>query len=126
MAGRAPDGRLRIPVVATLPAEAAAAGIGMDVARFNIDLQIDQPPVALPASGLRFGDLIAVLDQDHRFGRRFAPSWLVVGAIAHGHSIGGGHGLGMVSLLSGPAERIALERSPAATLHDLLRLPWQA
>ena len=126
VAGRAPDGRLRIPVVATLPAEAAAAGIGMDVARFNIDLQIDQPPVALPASGLRFGDLIAVLDQDHRFGRRFAPSWLVVGAIAHGHSIGGGHGLGMVSLLSGPAERIALERSPAATLHDLLRLPWQA
>jgi hypothetical protein len=65
--GRARDGRLRVHVVATLPPEAAAAGLGMDVARFNIDLQVDQPPMAAVAAGLRFGDLVAVLDQDHRY-----------------------------------------------------------
>ena len=122
--GRAADGRLRAPVVATLPAEAAAAGLGMDAARFNIDLQVDQPPVAERAGGLRFGDLVAVLDQDHRFGRQVREGWLVIGAIAHGHSVGGGHGLGMVSLASGPAGRFALETSPDATLTSLVPFSW--
>jgi hypothetical protein len=122
--GRAADGRLRAPVVTVLPAEAAAAGIGMDVARFNIDLQVDQAPVAERAAGLRFGDVVAVLDQDHRFGRQVREGWLVLGVIAHGHSVGGGHGLGMVSLASGPAARFALETSPRATLTALVGFPW--
>ena len=121
---RTADGRLRVRVVATLPAEAAAAGLGMDVARFNIDLQVDQPPVAEAAGRLRFGDVVAVLDQDHRFGRQIRVGWLVVGVIAHGHSVGGGHGLGMVSLLSGPANRFALEAAPDASLRSLVRFPW--
>ena len=124
--GRTGDGRLRAPVVATLPPEAAAAGLGMDVARFNIDLQVDQPPVMAVAAGLRFGDVIAVLDQDHRFGRQPREGWLVIGVIAHGHSVGGGHGLGMVSLVSGPAARFSLETTMDASLTKLLRFPWLA
>lgn len=123
--GRTAGGRLRVRVAATLPAEAAGAGLGMDVARFNIDLQIDQPPVAEEAVGLRFGDIVAVLDQDHRYGRQVRAGWLVVGVIAHGHSVGGGHGLGMVSVLSGPTEHFALEHSTSATLLRYLRFPWQ-
>lgn len=122
--GRTRDGRLRVTVVATLPPEAAAAGLGMDVARFNIDLQVDQPPVIAAAAGLRFGDVVAVLDQDHRYGRQVREGWLVVGVIAHGHSVGGGHGLGMVSLVSGPAARFSLDEAKAASLTTLVRFPW--
>ena len=122
--GRTPDGRMRVPVVGTLPPEAAAAGLGMDVARFNIDLQVDQPPVTAVAAGLRFGDVIAVLDQDHRYGRQVREGWLVVGVIVHGHSVGGGHGLGMVSLLSGPATRFSLDQQKGASLTALVRFPW--
>jgi hypothetical protein len=122
--GRTADGRLHIPVAATLPAEAAAAGTGMDVARFNIDLEVSWPPVASIAAKLRFGDVIAVLDHDHRHGRQVCEGCLVVGVIAHGHSVGGGHGLGMVSLLSGPADRIALEPRPDTSLAALMGLSW--
>jgi hypothetical protein len=122
--GRTRDGRLRAHVAATLPPEAAAAGLGMDVSRFNIDLQVDQPPVMAAAAGLRFGDVVAVLDQDHRYGRQVREGWLVVGVIAHGHSVGGGHGLGMVSLVSGPAARFSLVESNAASLTKLVRFPW--
>jgi hypothetical protein len=122
--GRAVDGRLHVRVVAELPAEAAAAGIGMPVSMFNIDFQVDQPPVDALAEGLRFGDVVALLDHDHRWGRQVRAGWVAVGVIAHGHSVAGGHGLGMITLLSGPADRFVLERSPDATLNRLIPFPW--
>ena len=91
---------------------------------FNIDLQVDQPPVDALAAGLRFGDVVALRDHDHRWGRQVRSDWVAVGMIAHGHSVGGGHGLGMITLLSGPADRFALERSAEATLSRLLHFPW--
>lgn len=120
IAGHTPDGRLRIPVVTTFPAEAAGAGIGMPVSHFNIDLQVDQPPIARIATGLRFGDIVALRDHDHRWGRQLRRGWVAIGVIAHGHSVGGGHGLGMTTLLSGPLERLALEPAPDANLERLL------
>ena len=124
IAGRDASGRLRLSVAAELPAEAAAAGIGMPVSMFNIDLQVDQPPVDAFAAGLRFGDVVALLDHDHRWGRQLRPGWVAIGIIAHGHSVGGGHGLGMISLMSGPVDRFALERAAEATLSRLISFPW--
>lgn len=126
LAGSTPDGRWRVRVAAILPPEAAAAGLGMDVARFNIDLQVDQPPVAAAADGLRFGDIVALLDQDHSVGREHRAGWIAIGAIAHGHSVGGGHGLGMVTLVSGPEDRFSLEAASGASLTSLVRFPWLA
>jgi Domain of unknown function (DUF4438) len=120
--GHTSDGRLRIPVAIELPAEAAGAGIGMSVSRFNIDLQVDERPIADLARGLRFGDVVALRDHDHRWGRRYRRGWVAVGVIAHGHSVGGGHGLGMTTLLSGPLERLAIEPAPDANLIQLLGL----
>jgi hypothetical protein len=117
--------RLQFPIVAELPPEAAAAGIGMPVFMFNIDLQVDQPPIAEVAQGLRFGDIVALRDHDHRYGRQYSPGWLTLGSICHGHSIGGGHGFGFVSLATGPADRIELVRSPGANLAHLLDIQWK-
>lgn len=124
--GHDATGRLTVPVRATLPAEAAAAGLGMMPQRFNIDLHTDQPPVAALAQDLRFGDVVAVRDQDHRFGREYRAGWLAVGVIVHGVCIGGGHGFGFTTLFSAPAERICLVVAPQATLARLLDLPWVA
>jgi Domain of unknown function (DUF4438) len=123
---RAADDRLSVPVVAILPPEAAAAGIGMAVERFNMDLQDDQSPVAERARDLRFGDVVALLDHDHRFGRQYRPGWLAIGVIAHGHAIGGGHGFGFATLFSAPKSRVAVVQDRDARLDRLLDLPWQA
>jgi hypothetical protein len=112
-------GRIRVPVVAVLPTEAAAAGIGMAVDRFNMDLQDDQPGIVEGAQGLRFGDLVGLEDHDHRYGRQYRRGWLAVGIIAHGRSLGGGHGFGFTTLLSGPAGRLTLVRSDGARLERL-------
>lgn len=118
--GRDGSGRLRLPVRRILPPETAAAGIGMPVWKFNMDLHVDQAPVVALTRDLRFGDIVAVRDQDHRFGRQYRKGWLCVGVIAHGVSVSGGHGFGLMTLLTAPADRLALEEAEDATLSRLL------
>jgi len=120
------DGRLMIEVAAILPSIAAAAGIGMPAAMFNMDLNSSNAPVAELAKDLRFGDIVAVLDQDHRHGRRHRRGWTMIGAISHGVTVGGGHGFGLMTLLTAPSDKFALTQSRAANLSTLLPLPWSA
>lgn len=124
LTGRDADGRLQVPVRAVLPAEAAGAGIGMSALRFDIDLLVDEPPVAELAADLRFGDVIALTDQDHRYLRAPRNGWVAIGIVCHGRSAGGGHGFGMVTLLSGPMERLVPVVRPDARLDRLVALPW--
>jgi hypothetical protein len=114
------DGRLRVKVAAELPAEAAAAGIGMPAQRFNMDLHSNQPPMAALCANLAFGDLVAVHDQDHRFARRYRRGWIAVGVICHGSTIAGGHGLGLMTLLTGPGSAIVLEPMAEANVARLM------
>jgi hypothetical protein len=118
--GREADGRLVVPVAAILPPVAAAAGIGMPAAMFNMDLHIYAEPVASSAAKLRFGDIVAVLDQDHRYSRRFAKGWVAVGVISHGEAGAGGHGHGLMTLLTAPIDRLRLELSPDACVGSLV------
>ena len=123
VASRTADGRIRVAVARVLPAEAAAAGLGMPSVRFNIDLQVDQPTTAGAAVGLRLGDVVALLDQDHAYGRRYRPGWVAIGVVCHGSSIPGGHGLGMVTLLTGPLSRIEVVADPLACLGLFVAVP---
>jgi hypothetical protein len=113
-------GRIVVPVAAILPPVAAAAGIGMPAAMFNMDLHIYAEPVASAAANLRFGDIVAVLDQDHRYSRRFAKGWVAVGVISHGEAGAGGHGHGLMTLLTAPMEQVTLQLSSGACLATLL------
>lgn len=117
-------GKLRVNVAAVLPSVAAAAGIGMPAAMFNMDLHTSSPPVADMAKGLRFGDIVAVMDQDHRFGRQHRKGWAMVGIVSHGTATAGGHGLGLMTLLTAPAERFDFHISDKAQLTHLLPMPW--
>jgi uncharacterized protein DUF4438 len=117
---RSDGGRLAVEVVAALPAEAGAAGIGMPVDHLNLDLEVGAAPLDGLARDLRFGDVVALQDHDHRYGRQVRAGWIAIGVIAHGRSVSGGHGFGFVTLLSGPAERFTLRSSPHANLVELL------
>lgn len=124
MTEKSADGSLHIEVAAVLPSVAAAAGIGMPAAMFNMDLHTSSPPVAEMAKGLRFGDLVAVMDQDHRYGRQHRKGWAMVGIVSHGTATGGGHGLGLMTLLTAPVDRLKFEVSDKAQLSNLLPMPW--
>jgi hypothetical protein len=123
--GRTDDGRWRVPVVTVLPPSSAGAGQGMSAARFDLDILVDGLPPDDPARHLRFGDIIAIADQDHRTVRAPRSGYLAVGNVCHGRSVGGGHGLGLVTLLSGPVDRFDLVPSTTARLDHIITPPWE-
>jgi hypothetical protein len=129
--GTGPDGRLEVHVAARVPAEAVGAGAGMVSEYANTDLMGAYAglgaDLSLGLEGLRVGDIVAVADADHRFGRGYRPGFLTIGVISTGQCMLFGHGPGPSSLMSGPATAFALIDDPGANLsawlHDDARRP---
>ena len=71
------------------------------------DLGIDQ---------MRLGDLIAIRDVDHRFGRSFRPGWVAICLCIHGYSVMTGHGPGILTLMTGPADELGFKINPGANI----------
>jgi uncharacterized protein DUF4438 len=118
--GTGPDGRLEVHVAARIPAEAVGAGAGMASEYANTDLMGAYAglgaDLSLGLEGLRVGDIVAVADADHRFGRGYRPGFLTIGVISTGQCMLFGHGPGPSSLMSGPATAFALVDDPDANL----------
>ena len=115
-----PDGRLEVHVAARIPAEAVGAGAGMVSEYANTDLMGAyaglSEDLSLGLEGLRIGDIVAVSDADHRFGRGYRPGFLTIGVISTGQCMLFGHGPGPSSLMSGPEDAFALVDDPDANL----------
>jgi hypothetical protein len=118
-------GTLAVPVVAELPAHLMGAGLGMSSEWANCDVMLTRPETIerLGMGDLRIGDVVAMLDQDHRFGRGYRTGWLSIGVVAHGIGVVAGHGTGVLTIMSGPREAFALEHDAAANIREYLALP---
>jgi hypothetical protein len=122
--GTRPDGRLEVHIAARVPAEAVGAGAGMASEYANTDLMGAYAglgdDLSLGLEGVRIGDIVAVIDADHRFGRGYRPGFLAIGVISTGQCLLFGHGPGPSTLMSGPANRIVLIEDSAANLASWL------
>jgi hypothetical protein len=103
----AADGRLRVEVAAEIPAFMMGAGLGMSSEWANCDVMFTRWEVIerLGFERIRLGDVVAMHDQDHRYGRGYRAGHLAFGVVAHGgHGGVPGHGMGVATFLSGPAD----------------------
>jgi hypothetical protein len=118
------DGRLEVGVAARVPAAAVGAGSGMVSEFANTDLMGayagQGEDLSLGLESLRIGDLVAISDADHRFGRGYRPGYLTIGVISTGHCRLFGHGPGPSTILSGPADAFRLVDNPDAHLGGIL------
>lgn len=119
------DGRLRIEVTAEVPAFMMGAGLGMSSEWANCDVMFTRREVVerLSFEHVRLGDVVAMHDQDHRFGRGYRAGMCAFGVVAHG-GYGGipGHGMGVATILSGPADRFEIVHAHDANLRRYLQL----
>jgi Domain of unknown function (DUF4438) len=119
------DGRLRVGVTAEIPAFMMGAGLGMSSEWANCDVMFTRREVVerLGFGHVRLGDVVAMHDQDHRFGRGYRAGMLAFGVVAHG-GYGGvpGHGMGVATIFSGPRERFDVVHSADANLRNHLSL----
>jgi hypothetical protein len=124
--GAGEDGRLRVEIAVEIPARLMGAGLGMSSEWANCDVMFTHRDTIerFGVEDLRLGDVVAMRDQDHRFGRGFRPGMCAIGVVAHGgHGGIPGHGTGVVTIMSGPAERFELVNAASANIHDYLSLP---
>lgn len=115
-----PDGRLEVRVAARVPATAVGAGAGMFSEFANTDLMGayagQASDLSLGLESLRIGDVVALEDQDHRYGRGFREDYVTIGVISTGQCRLFGHGPGPSSILSGPSSAFAITDDSTANL----------
>jgi hypothetical protein len=120
-------GQLEVHVAARIPAEAIGAGAGMASEYANTDLMGAYAglgeDLSLGLEGLRIGDIVAMADQDHRFGRGYREGWLSIGVISTGSCQLFGHGPGPSTIMSGPAAAFHLVDDRDANLSMLAARP---
>jgi len=94
-------GKLHVPVVATIPAHIMGSGAELTPEFVDQDLMTGDR-AALAEHGidnLKLGDLVAVMDTDHRYGRGYRAGGVTIGLIMHGDSVMTGHGPGCQDML---------------------------
>jgi hypothetical protein len=113
-----PDGTLEVPIVAEIPSELMGSGAELMADYVDQDFMTgDRGAIAaLGLDRLRLGDIVAVRDEDHGWGRGHHPGAVAIGLIIHGDSAWTGHGPGVLDLLSSRSGAITPRLDPGANL----------
>ena len=125
-AGITADGKLRIGVTHIIPAKIMGSGLGRDhVFTGDYDIQMFDTEVneRYDLESLRFGDIVAILDADHSYGRTWLGSAVSIGVVSHGRSDSAGHGPGVTTLFTSRDGLIEPVVDADANLKFLLDIP---
>jgi hypothetical protein len=111
--------RIDVPVTHLIPGSLVGSGMGKNtVWRGDFDIQLFDHNIRRRCrlGALRFGDLVAVVSNDSRFGPAFRSGRITIGVIVHGDSTVSGHGPGVTPLLTGPTQVLRPHFVPEANL----------
>jgi len=96
-------------VRACIPSHTIGNGVGRPIEQWDLDIQADVTVAAsLGLADLRLGDLVAVDDLDVRHNAGYRRGYRTVGVIVHGASPQPGHGPGLMPILCGPRDALAV------------------
>jgi hypothetical protein len=115
----APDGSLLVPVVNEIPPYLMGSGAELMADYVDQDFMTgDRAHIAeLGLDRLRLGDIVAVPDTNHMWGRGYRKGAMTIGLIIHGDSAWTGHGPGVLDLLTCAEEKvITTVRDPEANI----------
>ncbi len=117
--------KLHVPVAKVVPASIMGSGLGRStVARGDYDIQCFDPVMVeqYGLNELRYGDIVAIVDADHSYGRVYRTGAVSIGIVAHGSSDVAGHGPGVTSLMTSPSGALIPEIDAAANIATILKL----
>jgi hypothetical protein len=117
--------KLVVPVTHLVPAAIMGSGLGANqVNSGDYDIQLFDETIVTQygLAGLRLGDLVAIIDADHSFGRIYRQGAVSVGVVVHTNCVTAGHGPGVATLMTSPDGRIVPQISSKANIANLLKL----
>jgi hypothetical protein len=117
--------KLLVPVTHIIPAAIMGSGLGKSHAYSgDYDLQMfDRKSIQeYGLDDLKIGDIVAITDADHSFGRIYRQGAVSVGIVVHTNCITAGHGPGITSLMTSSLGNIVPKIDKAANIAYLLEI----
>jgi hypothetical protein len=117
--------KLEVPVAHIIPAAIMGSGLGSNqVHSGDYDIQLFDEKVIeqYGLEDLRLGDLVAIIDADHSFGRIYRQGAISIGIVIHTNCVTAGHGPGVTSLMTSPTGKIIPQIDAKANIVCLLKL----
>jgi hypothetical protein len=115
--------KLQVPVTTMVPAACLGSGIGAPhVAKGDYDIVTSDPESVkeYQLDKVRFGDFVALMDHDNRFGRAYRKGAVTIGVVVHSDCLLAGHGPGVTTIMTCETSLIEPIIDPTANIADLL------
>jgi hypothetical protein len=122
---KAKGDRLEIPVTHIVPAAIMGSGLGANQTYsgdYDIQLFDEDARKEYRLDGLRLGDLVAILDADHSYGRIYKQGAVSVGIVVHTNCVTSGHGPGVTTLFTSSNGKIIPKVDSKANIASILKL----
>lgn len=119
----AADGVLEAPVTTLVPPYCMGSGIGSaHVAKGDYDIVTSDADTVTEfgVDRIRFGDFVALLDQDNRYGRAYRKGAVTIGVVVHSDCREAGHGPGVTTIMTSATPAIRPVIDSKANIADLL------
>jgi hypothetical protein len=117
--------KLSVPVTHMIPAAIMGSGLGNNQTfsgDYDIQMFDDKVIEQFGLEDLRLGDLVAIIDADHSFGRIYRQGAITVGIVVHTNCVTAGHGPGVTTLFTSTMGKIIPEINGKANIAKLLKL----
>lgn len=118
-------GKLEVPVTTIVPPECMGSGIGSPhVAKGDYDIVTSDPESVkkYKFEKIRFGDIVALIDHDNRYGRTYRKGSISIGVVVHSNCLKAGHGPGVSTIMTCKTGLIEPVISSKANLADILKI----
>jgi len=117
--------KLEIPVTHVVPAALMGSGLGSDhtySGDYDIQLFDEKARKQYKLDSLRLGDLVAITDVDHSFGRIYRQGAISLGIVVHTNCVSAGHGPGVTTLFTSRTGEITPKIDAKANIATILKL----
>ena len=116
---------LEIPVTHIVPAALMGSGLGNShtySGDYDIQLFDEKSRKQYGLDSLRLGDLVAITDADHTYGRIYRQGAVSVGIVVHTNCVSAGHGPGVTTLFTSSKGKILPKIDAKANIASVLKL----
>jgi hypothetical protein len=117
--------KLEVRVTHLVPAAIMGSGLGANQTEsgdYDIQLFDEKVIEQYGLEDLKLGDLVAIIDADHSFGRIYRQGAVSVGIVVHTNCVTAGHGPGVTSLMTSSSGKITPRIDAKANIAFLLKL----
>jgi len=117
--------KLEVPVTHVIPASIMGSGLGANhtfSGDYDIQLFDEHVRKEYGLDDLRLGDLVAIKDADHSYGRIYKQGAISVGIVVHTNCVISGHGPGVTTLFTSSHGKIVPRIDDKANVALLLEL----